>query len=191
MLTINLSVYFILGEGTWHVERKRFSPQPRAGDRLPARLDPAGHRALSAACLLSLKPRMKRASIIYGGSDEVQACETCCAVVSLLPLGLCSGRAEGAVALRWWSSCCRGKEQLCLTIWPAARHLGQKYWTKPWPPLHAKCSLYSPACRAHVISAFLKADFACGQVEGDVCQPAPHAFISSFSYQSRWGQNSE
>lgn len=154
-----------------------------------------------AACLLSWTPRMERASVIYGGRDDVQVYETSYAVVSLLPLGLCNCSAGGAVALRRWSlwaagsggakqdllmaSCLLGREQLCLAIWPATRHLGQKFWTKPWLLLHAKCSLYSPACRAHAVSVFMEADFACWQVGGKVCQTAPCAFCSSFSCQSR------
>lgn len=54
---------------------------------------------VSVACWLSLKPRMERANVIYGGSDEVQAHKSSCAVVSPLHVGLCSGRAEGAVTL--------------------------------------------------------------------------------------------
>lgn len=43
---------------------------------------------------------MARASVISGASDDAQAYETAYAVVSLLPLELCSHRAGGAVALR-------------------------------------------------------------------------------------------
>lgn len=47
--------------------------------------------------------QMARSSVISGASDDAQAYESAYAVVSLLPLELCSHRAEAAVTLRWWS----------------------------------------------------------------------------------------
>lgn len=45
--------------------------------------------------------------------------------------------------------------------------------------------LISPAHRAHVVSVLMEADF-CMLAGGEkACQPAPHAFSSSFSYQDR------
>lgn len=145
---------------------------------------------------------MERASVIYGGRDDVQVYETSYAVVSLLPLGLCNCRAEGAVTSRRWSlwaagsdgakqdllmaSCLLGREQLRLAIWPATRHLRQKFWTKPWLLLHAKCSLYSPVCRAHAVSVFMEADFARWQVGGKCANQLP--VLSAARFPARAGE---
>lgn len=44
--------------------------------------------------------QMARASVISETRDDAQACESAYAIVSVLPVELCSPRAEGAVALR-------------------------------------------------------------------------------------------
>lgn len=66
---------------------------------------------------------------------------------------------------------CNGKQHS--TIWPFTQDLRQKCWTKPWLPLHVKCSLYSPVCSALLVSVFMEADFAHWQVGRKVCQWLP------------------
>lgn len=65
----------------------------------------------------------------------------------------------------------------------------KSFWTKPWLLLHAKRSLYSPACRACVVSVFMEADFAHWQVGGKCANHLPMLPAAHFPTRAGKGRS--
>lgn len=205
--TINLWPYVIVGEGTQHLWDHQFCPWAKELGMFCGQSCSRRTHSIVNSMFAFFETQ-------DGKGQHSWWRKQWCPGLRNLP---CSCFTAPSVAFQWqsWSYCCfevvvhlacpkRWSQgdlvDRILSFWQRADMFGHLacrmtawavFWTKPLLRLHAKCSFYSPACRAHVVSVFIEADFTPWQVEGEVFQPDPHAFSKSFSYQSRSEQNSE